>query len=589
MVLSKRIGWIWSYWRPHRRVLVALFIFTLVSSAVAIAFPLVFRTIIDEVTAALGSDDPASFNLGRIMIILAVIGVGRFVAGFYPAFRGWTNLKLEVAIREDIFGEVLKKDYRFLNHFRTGDIITRLTDDIADYPKIAWFCCSGIFRAVESGSKLIFCIGAMFILDWRLALLSTAPIPAMLYFFYLLRTRLSDAWDEQQRSTSETNSLLEAAFSGIRIVKAFCAEAGQARRLDQLLQHRIGVQLRTAKLMVAVHSFDTVASRMGQVIVLAVGGYMVLRGELTIGALYAFYVYLDMLIFPMMDVPNLFATSRVAFVCMDREDELRDYPVQVIHREEGPELEKIEEIAFQRVTFSYDDGRPALSEVDLRIPFGKRIALVGPVASGKSTLLKVTAGLLVPQKGEVLVNGRPLASWDWRTYRERIGYVPQESLLFSESIGENVSFGRSVADDWLRECLSISQMDDDLEELPGGIDTVLGQKGTLISGGQKQRIAIARAIAHHPEVLLLDDCTASLDARNEDRFWNRLFSVLPDTTCLLISHRLSTITRADTIFVFDDGRLVDTGTHDELAGRCDTYRDFLVTEERRSDLEFAAT
>lgn len=588
MVLSKRIGWIWSYWGPHRRVLIILFVFTLVSSAVAIAFPLVFRTIIDQVVDALGSGEPSRFNLRRAMLILAAIALGRFIAGFYPAFRGWTNLKLEVDIREDIFREVLKKDYRFSNHFRTGDVVTRLTDDIADYPKIAWFCCSGIFRAVESSSKLIFCVGAMLLLDWRLALLAIAPIPLMLYFFYLLRTRLSEAWDAQQRSVSSTNSMIEAAFSGVRIVKAFCAEAGQAHRLGEILRERIGVQLRAAKLMVAVHSFDTAASRIGQVIVLAVGGYMVLRGELTIGALYAFYVYLDMLIFPMMDVPNLFATSRVAFVCMDREDEMRHYPVEIVHPEEGPSLEKIDEIAFERVTFSYN-GQAALSGVSLRIPAGKRVALVGPVASGKSTILKVTAGLLVPQQGRVLVNGRPLADWNWPTYRERIGYVPQESLLFSESIGENVSFGRSIEDAWIRECLSVSQMDDDLKELREGIDTVLGQKGGLVSGGQKQRIAIARAIAHRPEVLLLDDCTASLDARNEDRLWNRLFAVLPDATCILVSHRLSTIMRADTIFVFHDGRLLDQGTHAELAARCEIYREFLVTEERRTDLEYAAT
>jgi ABC-type multidrug transport system fused ATPase/permease subunit len=238
-------------------------------------------------------------------------------------------------------------------------------------------------------------------------------------------------------------------------------------------------------------------------------------------------------------------------------------------------------------------------------------------------VLKLIAGILVPQEGSILVNGRPLTEWDWASYSQMIGYVPQEALLFSKSIEDNVIFGRRppaetedeewfvemvppdpaaveaaassdvepvteaerrIAESWARYCLSVAQMDADLATFPRGVQTVVGQKGGLVSGGQKQRIAIARALAGRPSVLLLDDCTAALDAQNEDRFWTRLDSEFGEGITFVVSHRLATIRRADSILVMDDGRLVDHGTHRELVARCATYRDFLQTEEKLEHL-----
>jgi len=202
-------------------------------------------------------------------------------------------------------------------------------------------------------------------------------------------------------------------------------------------------------------------------------------------------------------------------------------------------------------------------------------------------LLRLLAGLLPAQSGTYSVNGRPFEEWDWSSLRQRIGYVPQESALFSETIDENVSFGRACDPEWTLRCLEVAQMGPDLEQMKEGIRTQLGQRGTLVSGGQKQRIAIARALAGRPDVLLLDDCTASLDARNEDLFWTGLDALFPDATSFIVSHRLATIKRADAVLVLDRGRIVDQGTHEELAARCDIYRDFLQTEERKSHLEVA--
>ena len=244
----------------------------------------------------------------------------------------------------------------------------------------------------------------------------------------------------------------------------------------------------------------------------------------------------------------------------------------------------------KRFRAGWRGSKEVLGGLDLDVPRGTIVGLLGVNGSGKTTLLKTLVGLLRADAGEVRVLGDDPWQMQMATKR-RVGYVPQESVLFSKSIQENVLFGRPVPEGWdgdaawARRCLSVAQMDGDLEELPKEMKTIVGQKGSLVSGGQKQRIAIARALAGRPRLLLLDDCTAALDARNEDRFWSELDEELTGCTCFIVSHRLATIRQADQILVLEDGCLVDQGAHEELALRCETYREFLRTERKKAHLE----
>ncbi len=583
LTTRQRLAWLATFWQGHGLFAAGLVVLTLVSSAVAILYPLVFRAAIDAIEAgSLGE------RLWTLEGFLFLIVLGRLAAGFYPAFRAWMNNIVEKAVRERVFGSILAKDYTFFGRFRTGDLVTRLTDDIAEYPRIAWFACSGVFRFLDSASKFVFCVAAMLLLDWKLALLAMAPVPVMLYVFYLARRELSATFQRQQEAVSRTNDLLESALSGIRIVKAFNAEEGQKRRLAGILDDRVGIQLKLARLIVMVHEMDGIVARTGQVIVLAVGGLRVLDGTLSLGTLMALYVYLDMLLHPMMDLPNLFVTARQAFVSIDREHEVLAFPAVARNEDGGEDPGTLGSVELRGVTFRYrEDLRPALSDVSCSFGRGERVAVVGPVGGGKTTLLRVLAGLLPPQAGQLLVDGQEHGQWSWPALRGRVGYVPQESLLFSEPLRENVSFGRPMDDAWIMRCLALAQMGDDVARMPQGLDTEVGRRGTLVSGGQKQRVAIARALAGRPDLLLLDDCTASLDARNEDRFWADLGAVAPETTIVLVSHRLATIRRADRILVLDGGRLIAQGTYDELAASCAPFQEFLVIEERREHLSDA--
>lgn len=604
-----KIRWILARWKPHRGYLVFLIFFTLVSSGVAIAYPLVFREVFDRLGRALSDPNVASDTarrmeaLQQVLWLLAWIAVARFVAGLYPGARSFLNLKFDLDVRKMVFTKILEKDHTFFHRFRTGDLVTRLLDDINEYPKIAWFCCSGIFRALDSASKLFFCAAAMLFLDWRLSLLAIAPLPIVLWLIYRVRAKLTEAYEAQQKAISETNDHLEAAFSGARIVKAFRAEEGQSAALGKILARRKAAQFRVARLWATFQVLESSASRVGQLVVLSVGGWLVVEGQLTLGTLYALYVYLDMLVQPLVDLPNLLVTSRQAFVSIDREEEVMQFATTTRSTTDGAPVGPLSEISLENLSFSYDatskdDPRVALGPLSTTFRRGDHVAIVGAVAAGKSTLLRLLTGELAPTEGRILLDGLPLDGARLDDYRARIGYAPQESLLFSESIRENVILGRvgngdavdpaavdsAVLEAKLRTSLSVAQMESELQHLSRGVDTPLGQKGSRVSGGQRQRISIARALFARPEMLLLDDVTASLDAENEDRLWRGLRELLPDAIVVSVSHRIATIRRADRILVLDSGRLVDAGTHDELATRCDVYRRFLQREEERARL-----
>ncbi len=580
--LASKARFVAERWRGHRIFIVFLAAFTIVSSAITVAYPLALREVVAGVEASVRAGQEA--RIGQLLLVLALVFAGRVVAGFYPSFRAWMNLRIESEVRADAFGRILEKDYRFQRAFRTGDVVTRLTDDVSEYPRLAWFCCSGIFRAIDSAARLLFSLGAMVLLEPRLALSSIAPLPVMLWLVYLVRRRLTERVEAQQAAMSRTNDLLESAFSGIRIVKAFSAEEGQKRQLAAVLAGRVGVQLAVTKLQALLGNGQALAARAGQVVTLAFGGWLVAQGRLDLGTLYAFYLYLDILVHPMQDLPILLVAARQAFVSAERVEELRRFPAPEPHAAPTSPADRVPSLAVRDATVAYEGApRPALEGVSFEVVPGERLAVVGSIGSGKSTLLKAIVGLLPLERGAVLAGGHPLDGPAWRAFRDRVGYVPQDCLLFSESIRDNVGLG--LAAPAAVECaLATAQLGGDLERLEHGADTVLGEKGGMLSGGQRQRVAIARALARRPDVLLLDDSTAALDARSEEHFWDALAREFPDAIVVVATHRLATVRRATRVAFMESGHLAGLGAHAELLAASPAYRELLASEARSEAL-----
>lgn len=574
---ARHLQWVMAEWKRKPGLIALLFFLTLLSSAVAVAYPYLTKLLLDTIQRLLehpGAADPMA-PVRRLVLVILAVGAGGVVASLFPGIRGVTNLVFEHALRSKYWKKVLGKDHRFFAAFASGDVVTRLTDDLYDFPKLSWFMCSGIFRAIESISKVSFCLVAMSLLDWRLTLFSLIPLPLMMAIFYVTQDRIYDTFQRNQAAISAINTRLEMSFSGVRIIKAYACEDKYRRFFSEALATRWGTEMGVARLEIVLRMIYQYIDYVAQVGIVFAGGLMAVRGSISVGTFYAFYTYLSMLIFPILDIPQLFVSGKRAFVNIDRLEEMSAYP-EPAEPESPSQVGDIESIEFRDVAFGYP-GRPerALKGVSFTLRKGERLGVIGPVGSGKSTLVKLALGLLPPGSGEVLVNGVGLSALDRASYLKLCAYVPQEALLFSGTLRENVDFGADEPGDALfDEAVDAAQFKDELASFADGQDTVVGQRGVSLSGGQRQRMAIARALARKPRLLLFDDITASLDASNEERLMRRLEALSRGLTYVVVSHRLSTLRYVDKVLFLDGGEAVAFGAHEELL-RLPRYRAFI--------------
>lgn len=585
------IAWIWHIWKEKKGLIILLLFLTLLSSVVAVAFPLLTKLLFDMLENILSGKasypDPAAM-LNRAALLFAALGLAGFVSGFFPGIRGALNVVFDYIVRKKYFASITEKDYRFFAEFTSGDVVTRLTSDINDFPKLAWFLCSGIFRAVESTSKVIFCAIAMVALDWRLALFSIASLPFMLYIFSRTQDKIYDKVRKNEEAISHINEQLEMSFSGAKIIKAFASEAKYERFFSEALDRRFRTEMDVIKLDTMLNLIYQNISYVAQIALVFAGGIMAVKGSITIGTFYAFYNYLNLLIYPILDIPQLFISGKRAFVNIDRLEEIGDFP-GAAEPQEAVVLSRFEKLEVREAEFGYKGReKPAVSGISFDLLRGERLLVIGPVGSGKTSLVKMIAGLLPTQGGSILVNGSPVAGLSRKAWAALIGYVPQEALLFSGSIVENVAFGSKADPPFLPserfwELAGIAQLDEEIGSFALKEQTILGQRGVSVSGGQKQRIAIARALAREPELLLLDDMTASLDTKNEEKLWKALEG--SGTTIIAVSHRLSSVQYVDKVLFLKEGKVAGFGRHAELLEGNGEYRAFVASHIGLADAE----
>ena len=578
--MNKHVRWIVKNWMTQKWFLLIMLLFTLGSSAVAIAHPIVFGRLIDLLKSILSAPDKypdPMAEVNRIIWIMLGLGAAQLVTGFYPAVRGWVNIRFENMLRMFYFKFILGKDFRFFHKFRTGDVVTRLTDDLTDYSKISWFMCSGIFRAVNSFSLIMFSLVVMFSISPKLTMLTILPLPLMMVAFYFASDKLYRNFELNQQAISEINSQLEMSFSGIRIVKAFVSEEKYNRFFALALARRFKTEMGVVKLNAVLHLIYEYIDYFAQIGVIIFGGYMAVKGRISVGTFYMFYTYLSMMIYPLLDLPQLFVSGKQAFVNIDRLEEMKDYPSFYDQWKGQARPEQFEELRFEDVSFTYPDKtEPAIRDCSFDLKAGERLLILGSTGAGKSTVANLILGLLQPSEGSIFLNGIDLRDIDLTALRDLIAYVPQEPLLFTGTVRENILFANDKATgEEYRIAVDVSQLKQEIESFPQGDETRLGQRGLGVSGGQKQRLTIARALVRNPKLLILDDITASLDAENEEKLWQDINLHFKDIAAIVISHRLSTLHYVDRVLFIDDKGHVHQGTHEELVFKNKDYHDFL--------------
>ena len=577
--MDPHVAWILRQWHTQRWFLVIMIIFTLGSSVVSIAFPIIYRRLIDTIKDILSSPDyPQPMQaINNLIYMFLALGLAQLITDLYPAFRGWVNIRFEHFLRMKYFKTITDKDYSFFHKYRTGDIVTRLTDDLSDYPKISWFLCSGIFRAVNSGSLILFSLLVMFGINVKLTLFSIAPLPLMMLVFYFTQDKLYTFFDRNQKAISAINSQLEMSFSGIRIVKAFVSEEKYKRFFDDALSKRFKTEMSVVKLNAALSLIYQYIDYFAQIGVILVGGYMAVKGQITVGTFFLFYTYLSMMIYPLLDLPQLFVSGKQAYVNIDRLEDMRTHPTLNSHQDGSKKIEHFESLKFQKVSFLYPESdKYVINDCELHLGAGEKLLILGSTGRGKSTLVNLILGLLEKQSGQILINDIPIEQVDIRSLREALAYVPQEPVLFGGSIKENICFAIDSFDEVeYNMAVNSAQLQSEIAAFPDGDQSLVGSRGLGISGGQKQRVTIARALIKRPELLILDDITASLDAENEEKLWQDINANYSGIAAIVISHRLSTLRYVDKILYIDSAGLCHQGTHEELVFNNKEYHDFL--------------
>ncbi len=577
------LKWLFPYWRRHKYRMFAIILLGMTSAALSAVYPYLIKQIINGLNGAISRE----FLRRSIYLILGVGVLNTLVSVVAQRNRAYMNMRLEWEFRKEVFEHIIKLDQRFFHRYTTGDLVTRMIDDISQ--KISWFACSGVFRFIQSVFTLIAAVTMMVTLNRWLTFWVLLPAPFILAASIKTGKKLHERYDALQKSITFIYDFIETCFTGIKLIKANSKEGAQSAFFAVKAEAQKEAEISSTRLDVIFSYFFHYANFVSVAILYLAGGLMVIRGSATLGDLIAFYFYSGMIMMPLMDISQFFVAGTRAGTSIKRVDEL----LQARSAVKRPELpvpvpERLEKIEAADVSVRTDkDDVLLLKKITFEARRGELVAVVGKIGSGKTSLLSLLTRISEYSSGSVRVNGQDIRAFAPEQLRGRMGLVTQEPFILSDTVKNNITLGREgLPEEALRRAVSVAQLSADMDKLPKGLDTGVGTRGFALSGGQRQRVAIARAILARPDLLLFDDATSAMDAQTEEDFWKAFRTELPDAICLIVTHRIKTIEHADYILTMDEGRLAEKGTHGELMAAGGLYRH--IYERRKLEEELGA-
>ncbi len=492
---------------------------------------------------------------------------------------------IEFDLKNDYYKHLQTLPRRFYNTTSTGELISRGTNDLN---AIREFLGPGIMYSLNTFFRLVFALVAMIAISPKLTLFALLPAPILSYSVYKIGSSMQKRSKSIQESYAAITNLVQENLSGIRVVKSYTRESFEIERFKTLNKEYYNKNLSLGKLQALFFAFLTSMTAFSLLPVVWVGGISVIEKSMTVGGIAEFIVYVSMLSWPIISIGWVTSIIQRAASAQIRLNEIFSIKPDITEKEESLIDNKTftGTLSFHNVRFHYpgQEKNPVLNNITLDIAAGSKVAIVGATGSGKTTLVNLIPRLYEPVEGSILLDGRDIRSFPITTLRELVGFVPQVNFLFSDTIAHNINWGSRDDDaEAVIDASKIAMLYDDVEDFPEGFETMLGEKGINLSGGQKQRACIARAIAWKPELLVLDDALSAVDTDTEARIFEALLKKLPDTTILLISHRISTVKNCDRIVVLKEGTIVESGTHEELLARqhlyAELYNQQLLEEE----------
>ncbi|RLE36292.1 ABC transporter ATP-binding protein [Candidatus Acetothermia bacterium] len=506
-------------------------------------------------------------GLIRLSILFAIALIVRFVFGVSQVYLlQLTGQKVMYDMRREIFGHVLRLPLSYFDRAPVGRLVTRVTNDVAAINEMFTSMLVNLFR----DAFLIFAVmGIMFHLEWRVALVILALFPLIVIAAFEFRRRARAAYREVRRQIARLNAYLQESISGMRIVQLFVQEVKANERFAKINIDKYKASMRQLLTFAVFRPLMSFLSSFAVAIVIWYGGLNVLRGSLSLGALTAFIQYVRMLFEPILELSQGYNILQGAMAAAERIFILLDEPEE--DRGGGEAIEEVEgRIEFRNVWFAYNDEEWILKDVSFTVEPGERVAIVGPTGSGKTTIIRLLLRMYPLQKGEILLDGVPIERLDLGFLRSRMAVVLQDVFLFSGDIMDNIRLRAEIPEEEAIEAARFANADF-VEDLPDGYRTEVKERGVTLSVGERQLLSFARAVAFKPEILVLDEATASIDSQTESLIQRSLTKIMEDRTSIVIAHRLSTIREADKIIVLHKGKVVEEGTHTELLARGGLY------------------